>query len=317
METAKYALIQTGLSVGISLILGILIVIFVYRQIKHFYANLNEEHYTVRLSKSTLVVGFITSLTFAMPLVLNLLFPDEKSEWVSIVVPGLFFLMGIFLIFYYLTWRIDINQNKITVYCPFKKVLQTSFNEISLVRQNDEEIIVYIEDKKAFSVDKNALGLELLVYRLYDLGKLEATKSKNWFVVKQSKMTLVIGLYGVLFSGGSFVYMTFWQKVTTNAVVYLLMSLAFVSSLFFINYYRRWRMDVELSTIQFRPALGSKKDFYFRDITKVHAQEGCIVLYVGNKNKIKVSESCEGYPILIEKLSSENIPFVSNNRSIS
>ncbi len=311
METVKYLLIRTGLTIGISLIIGLFIIIALRGQIKRFYAKLDEYHYTMRLSKAALVVGIITSVTFAVPLALSVFFPDKDPELVAIVVPGLFFLLGIVLIFYYLTWRIDISQNKITVYRPFKKVLQTSFNEISLVRQNDEEIIIYIEDKKSFTIEKNATGFELLVDKLHGLGKMEATKSKNWFVVKQPKSTLWASLYGILFVGGSFVYMTFWQKTTTNTVVYLLMFLAFASCLFFIHYYRRWRMVIELSTLQFRPVFGSKKDFWFRDITKVHAKEDYIVLYVGNKKKIKVSDGCEGFPILIEKLTNENIPFVS------
>lgn len=299
------------------MIIGLFIIISLRSQIKRFYAKLDEYHYTMRLSKAALVVGIITSLTFAVPLALSVYFPDKDPELAAIVVPGLFFLLGIVLIFYYLAWRIDISENKITVYRPFKKVLQTSFNEISLVRQNDEEIIIYIEDKKSFTIERNALGFELLVDRLHGLGKMEATKNKNWFVVKQPKSTFWIGLYGVIFIGGSFAYMTFWQKVTTNGIVYLLMSLAFVSCLFFIYYYRRWRMVVEFSTLQFRPAFGSKKDFWFRDITKAHAKEDHIVLYVGNKKKIKVSDGCEGFPILIEKLSSENISFVSKNKSFS
>lgn len=99
------------------------------------------------------------------------------------------------------------------------------------------------------------------------------------------------------------------SKESVDAFVYASLSIYFIFSLLSAFYLARWKVEVTRDYVFFRPTFGAKRKHSMKDITKVVEKKSVITLYAGERKILKVSPGCDGFPILLERLESEGIPF--------
>jgi hypothetical protein len=231
--------------------------------------------------------------------------------------PGLIFFGGFLLFYiifavYLLKWKIVVDRDEITVYHPFRKIFKTTFNDITYAKQEFERITVYVDNKRAFSIYNYMMGFKVFSSQLYKFGKTEATQFKrDGFVVTRDRTILWVGVFGALLFSGFLVWSILWPDKTVDAFVCIGFSTFIVFNLLLIIYSARWRIEFEYNTVYFCPTFGRKMEFSTKDIKKVEVKGSCISLYMGDKKKIKVEKGYKGFPILLERLKNEKIPFTT------
>ena len=129
--------------------------------------NMDENHFSVQQPKIFLWIGIICVAFFCALIVLMTLFPNDTAEWWVYVIFSFFVLLGLFLIIYCSTWKLQIENDQI-VYCPFfgikRNFLITSITNIKTY--NGQKIKAYIDDKKIFTIEYTAKGYGVLISRL-------------------------------------------------------------------------------------------------------------------------------------------------------
>lgn len=111
--------------------------------------TMSNENFTVMMPDMFLSLGVITILISFLLMMGFTLFSEELPHYVFYVFTGLFIWVGMYLIVQTLTFRVNVNGEKITVYSFLRKPYSFTFNDIaSAVRQvknnqlNSERIVI-------------------------------------------------------------------------------------------------------------------------------------------------------------------------------
>jgi len=135
-----------------------------------------NNQYTVRPSKLIAVTGVVCVILFLAFTVLMISLTKDFTEviWVASVFL-VFILLGLFLAIFALKWRIDVNDNTLTLYHPFKFPNERSinFDEISYAKNGMNGLYIYAGEKKVVTVDTFAVGRGKLVAQLLEQGKFK------------------------------------------------------------------------------------------------------------------------------------------------
>ncbi|MPM05336.1 hypothetical protein SDC9_51624 [bioreactor metagenome] len=154
----------------------------------------------------------------------------------------------------------------------------------------------------------------MFINKLYELGKMEATQINDQFVVRQYRVAAWFLIGVTICWGAVLVWVIFWPNDTVDAFVYIGFSFFFFFSLLSALALSIWKIDVTRDTISCRSILKKEIIYSQKDITKVVEKGAAITLYTGERKICKVSPGCGGFPILLERLKSEGIPFEQRER---
>jgi len=149
-------------------ILVFLVLFLVKKANKKAEKSMDENNFVIREPKIYLWIGIICAFFFCGLIVLMYIFPNDTAEWWTYLVFALFGMLGFYIIFYCVRWKLEIEGNRI-IYTPFigKKRLFT-FDDIKKVKlKNGQKIIAYGDNnKKLFAVEFTSKGFNILVPRL-------------------------------------------------------------------------------------------------------------------------------------------------------
>jgi hypothetical protein len=151
----------------IIVILVWIIFIIIKKEVKNSEKNMDEKYFLVRQSKIILWMGVICALFFFYLIILTIIFPDDTVEWWVYLAFTMFAISGILVTLHCIKWELKIENDKI-IYTPFfgeKKIFPIS--SIKKVKsKNRQQIKVYDEKGKLFSVESNCRGYNVLISRL-------------------------------------------------------------------------------------------------------------------------------------------------------
>jgi len=149
-------------------ILVFLVLFLVKRANKKVEKSMDENNFVLREPKIYLWIGIICTVFFCGLIVLMCIFPNDTAEWWTYLVFALFGILGIYIIFYCVRWKLEIEGNQI-IYTPFiGKKRSFIFSDIKKIKlKNGQKIIAYGDNnKKLFAVEFTSNGFNILVSRL-------------------------------------------------------------------------------------------------------------------------------------------------------
>lgn len=284
-------------------------------------AGSDNENYIMRQPKIIFWIGVISALIFFIPFIIFAIVGSE--DFGPFVISGfsLFIGLGVFLAVYAAKWKIIVEKDVYNVFIPFRQARALTLKDITSVKQKHNGIVIYTGEKPAFAVDNIVTGFDVFCSQLYEAGKMEATQCRDSFAVRQHKGNILGGIFGFLFGAGmvvfSFIQTDSFASYDGETVVAMLFFATFAAcSLFFAISSFSWRLTVSGSTLTVKRVFRNEKEYNIRDITKVSVGKEKITLHIDDKKIVKVAVGCGGFPILIERLDSEKIPFYYKGKII-
>ncbi len=143
-----------------------------------------------------------------------------------------------------------------------------------------------------------------------EVKKTEKSMDLEHFIIRQSRLFLIIGTICTVFFLGLLVWMTIFPNDTAEWWGYLVFSFFMLLGLFFTIYCASWKIIIDDNQIVYSPFPWIKKQFSFTDITKIKIRnQQQIRVYSGNKVVFTVDWNCRGFNVLKERLLREQIPF--------
>lgn len=197
---------------------------------------------------------------------------------------------------------------------PFHHTRVVALEEISSVKQNYHGLFGYIDGKRIFAVDNFVINFNLFFTQLYEAGKMESTQKKNRFIVMEHRGNLIIAVCGLLFLGACLLWAIFGPNDSVNGFVYLALTGFTALNLYLLMHTLRWRLSVTEDGMTVRKMIGREKTFSVQEITKVIINSDHILIFVKEKKAAKVGVGYRNFPILMERLANENIPFYEKRR---
>ena len=138
----------------------------------------NEQNkYKIRMTRLIVVSGFILMI---IPLFLIIVFfIAESDDPLAALIPSLILLiiglLGLFVTILGLKWRVEVDNDSLTLYHPFKRpnIRRFTFDEITSAKYGARGLSIYTGDKRAFSIDGFSSGCSRLAIQLNGMSKLK------------------------------------------------------------------------------------------------------------------------------------------------
>jgi len=308
--------IKLAICLAVGLVVWLPIAFSVRREWKRFVKQLDGLNYELHQPKFIFWIGVVDAALFFIPIVV---IPATGNEtFTPLVAAGFiaFSLLGTFLAVYTLQWRITVQDNRLIVRMPFEAMREMSIEDITTVKQKYNGIIAYINTKRVFTVDNFVVGYELICTQLYEAGKMESVQKKDCFYVKQHWGNLAISILGLIFFGGCLIWTIIWPDDSVDFFVYICFSGFTLLNLYLLIHTLQWKLTVAGDIITYKDILGNVEIFSVKAISRVNVKRESIVICVDEKKAIKVAVGCSNYPILAERLRSENIPFYAKGKPL-
>ena len=277
----------------------------------------NENTYVMYHPKSffrAMVLCVIGDYVF---MVVGIVIYDDASILIAILLFGVGAVVSECLGIYGLLWRAVVDEDSMTIYAPCFPVRYFKFYEITKVKQMKDDIvkdrlIAYVKGKKVFEIEEDVAGFYVLYEQLCRAGKIEYSRVKESFTVKNTKGNLVRDSVGAIIMGGLFIALLVVGVEDLEFIYYIgIGSMAIICSLCFILE-ARWKIVVTYSTLYIRTGFGKEKAYAIRDITAVHQLRDEAILYSDKKKVVKISATHENYSLLLDRLRSLQITFYKN-----
>ena len=272
-------------------------------------------HFELKQPRRFFWIGTALACVF-YPIMAEIFFFDHlELEFRGLAISCVAALAGTAVAIRALRWAVVVDFNYITIHQPFRRPLEISTDDISVVKEKRDRIVVYACGKKAFSVDRNVFGFKMFFDMLYEAGKLESIQEKTGFIVRLPKYGMVVSLALAVIFGVIFTWIVITVE-TVNLLVYIIF-FGFIA-VFLGNLYvtLRWRMTVDGEALSVRDTIGKEKFYNFEDITKVNAGKGYMTLMIGDVKIGTVSDDFSNFETLLERLTIEKIPFSINGQLV-
>ena len=129
-----------------------------------------NRNFIVRLPRFFLWLGITSTLFFGTLIILMAVFTNNTDEcWVYLTFIFLF-VLGLFFVFYYFTWKLAINDNTIFFTTLLKRPLVLTFTDITSVQIEEtllyKQLDIYIGTKRILSVTSYCRDYNLFLNRL-------------------------------------------------------------------------------------------------------------------------------------------------------
>ena len=120
-----------------------------------------DNHYTIFVPKLVMLIGCMVMITGTLLCICFTIFSSEYPHWIFYVVCFLIFILGFYLFFKTVKWRVIVEGDKITVYPLFSKRYSLLFSEIKSAKREvkkknnstSERIIVISKADRKFIVE--------------------------------------------------------------------------------------------------------------------------------------------------------------------
>lgn len=127
--------------------------------------TMSDENFTVMIPSIVIIIGAMCALMSLAVLLGFIFLSDERPHFIFYVVFGFFFWLGTYLIIKTLTFKIIVNEGKITVFSAFRKPYSFTFDEVvSAVRQvkknqmKSERIVIKTVFSKRLIVESSEIS---------------------------------------------------------------------------------------------------------------------------------------------------------------
>ncbi len=307
--------ITVCLAAGLVIWLPIILSAFGERNEPRFELD-GSSNYVMRQPRFVLWIGVIDAAFCFVIIVTSIAVGNKTMGPLTILGFTGFALLGTFLAVYVIQWRITVKRDLLIIRMPFHRAREVKLGDISMVKYKYSGIIGYINGKRVFAADNIVSGFDLLCVRLYEAGKMELTQRKDGFTVRQNKGNIVVGVLGLLFSGGCLIWTIFWPNESVNSFVYAGFSGFILLSLYLLIHSLRWKLTVIGNTVISRNLFGSDQSISIKDLSKVNVKKDSVELLSGKRKITKVALGCSNFSILMERLHSEKIPFYENDNML-
>jgi hypothetical protein len=155
-------------------------------------------------------------------------------------------------------------------------------------------------------------GLVWLIFIIIkkEVKKSEKNMDEKYFLVRQSKVVLWIGIICALFFFSLIILMTIFPNDTAEWWIYPVFIVCSISGILMALYCIKWEIKIENDEIMYTPFFGKKKTFSIGSIKKIKSKNGQQIKAYDEKGKLfSVESNCRGYNVLISRLKNEQIPF--------
>lgn len=153
----------------ISAILGPLFVVSVISFIQRLSGKIktagDKNSLIVEYPKAITFIGTLLDIVFICMGILFTIFSEETPHIIMYIIIGVFVWIGFYMIFKTLTFKLIIEDNKITVYSSFRKPYQITFDNISSVkrqvkenRAGSERLVIKTDTNKKVIAESSAIG---------------------------------------------------------------------------------------------------------------------------------------------------------------
>ena len=270
--------------------------------------------YVLRQPKELLVICIISDIVFLIFICGFISILDENTV-IGLLIFIAFFILGIGLTIYAVSWRCFVGRDTMTFCCPFLPVKVVKFYEITRVTYTENRttgygsgrktLTGYRNKKKIFEFFDNMAGFELLHYQLDQSGKIEKRELKEEFTLKNTKRDMFSDVFGVVFFGGIFIACCFSKEEEIG--LFYIIFFACATLMYAVNLISKllWRVKVSYYTIEIRNSFGISRSYFIKDISKVKEERNHIVLFAGDGKIAKISKDCENFIFLQTRLDYE------------
>ena len=303
--------IVVGLPVTFAILLAVSF--FVGRKRKKLTEKLDEMNYEMRRPRFDFWIGVIgTAFTFSIIVILIITKYKnygsiESGVLVILSILGLFMLSGIFLAVYSIQWKIIVKKNALIIKMPFRHIMEIDINDITIVKQNNNEIIGYINGKRIFSIDNTVLGFDLFRTQLNNAGKIEFKKDN--FAIKGNKKNIAFRIFSLIFAVGCLIGSILWPNDTANWFVYTLFSGFTIFSLYFLIPSIKCKLAVKDDEIIIKTLIRKEKSYKIKTLSKLNFKTFDIEIFTDGKIIATFAMDNDNVSFLLERLKCEGIPF--------
>lgn len=294
---------------------------------KSHLATMEEDNFTMHIARSSIAFLIFAASAFLVFLLMPFIAGEFKQEtMLAIFSYGLLFglpsVVLLLMIIRGLRWKIEVTDDRMTIFPAFGEIHTILFNEISFVRVIGSKISFFLEDSAVFSLSNirgyGILGIDKFISRMHELGKMEATQvveRKETIIIKPSKgikiiLGIAVSIYLIFFLA-IFIWISISPNETVTTFVYagfflmLLLSLfVFLDNMLLIF---RWKISVTQDELIIRPKYTKEKHFLIKDISKVKVSQNNLIIFCGKRKIATIGSSFTGVFELAERLDKNNI----------
>ena len=170
-------------SIAFAIIPIVLYIIFYFidkHNDKEIIKNLTENHVVIKTPTAFLWIGIFGSLFCSICLLIMIFFPNGTETWWVFIIFGSFDLLGLYIIFNTLIWKIEIFKDKeYFLYKPLFKTYKINYNDCLYFTKKDNGVLVIKTNTKTVNANAFFTNNEFLPAMLIEHGVKEIKETKK------------------------------------------------------------------------------------------------------------------------------------------
>ena len=301
------------IKIALCILLGIAIAIPVCIALKSYEKQtrkqMSEFSYVIRSPKKLYYQCLMATFVFYIFTTLTIFIYKEISNLLPVIIFLLFTLGSVYTTIYCLLWNVFVDKNALIIYNPGFPLKKIRIYDISEIKLKKHRIVGYVNNKIVFSIDDDAYNFNLLCEDLYRVGKIIPVQIKEEFSVTLDRHSIISDGLGIISFGGLLIVALVFVKDELDFVYYLIFILLTALSLDSFIESMLWKVTVTFKTIEVKKKFRKKRVYSLYKISKVYVGKDFAIVFVGEKEIVKIFEYYANFQLLMDRLYAEGIVF--------
>lgn len=163
------------LSYGLVVVVVLVAIFLVNMEARSSEKKMDPQHFRVRQSRIGAWAGVFCALFFAAIMVVMTIFPNDTVTLGGYLGFSCFVLLGLFIVAYYIMWKIDVDETGIQYSSMFRRTARIPYAQMTNVVRNEAEfngfagtgkVKIMLENEKPIKLEMNCRGYMLLLDKL-------------------------------------------------------------------------------------------------------------------------------------------------------
>jgi len=309
---------------GVFLVMTIAVKLLRQKKIKKNQETLPRSSFVLYHSNSPIAIFVLCTLFCFGGVISMIIFSNETTSWVNIVVMGMVGLISLCLWVGFIKWRLVVTKEVITLTTWLKGTQSFKVEHIKTVKQTTDGLIIYFEDGVRIDVS-NVNHLDQLSRFLQEEGKFDYLQQEKFNQVQRTRLdeqeykfemkyNKFLPIFYFFCAIGLMSIFIFSQN---NPTVGILVP-ASIFLVYAACHHLYWKATVDVCNITVKNIFRKTRIYAIKEITSVNIKTNGdafrILLYKDNKCIVKISSFVSRTDWLLERLTNEKVTFYRNGK---